>query len=59
MRLIVYVKDEGITDDTYKDGDIFQIHEDSWEPGEKEKQPQIPIIDRNIKVFTNIQLLSI
>jgi len=38
MRLMVYVNDEGITDDTFKDGDIFQVHDDSWEPGEKEKQ---------------------
>lgn len=38
MRLMVYTRDEGITDDTFKDGDIFSLHDDLWVPGEKEKQ---------------------
>lgn len=38
MRLMVYTRNEGITDDTFKDGDIFAIRADDWEPGEKEKQ---------------------
>lgn len=38
MRLKIYINDEGITDDTFKDGDIFSIHDDTWEPGEKDKK---------------------
>ena len=38
MKLMIYTRDEGITDDTFKDGDIFQIHDDSWEPWAKELQ---------------------
>lgn len=36
MRLIVWTKDENITDDTFKDGDIWQVYPDSWIPGAME-----------------------
>lgn len=38
MKLMIWTRDEGITDDTFKDGDIFQVHEDTWVPGTLETQ---------------------
>lgn len=36
MFLTVWTKDEGITDQEFKDGDIFQVHDDDWTPGARE-----------------------
>lgn len=38
MKLQLYVGTEGFTDDALRDGDIFAVHDDAWEPGIKEKQ---------------------
>jgi hypothetical protein len=38
MKLMLWTKDEGFTDGEFRDGDIFQVWPDSWEPGNKEKQ---------------------
>lgn len=38
MKLMLWVKDEGFTDGEFRDGDIFQVHDDAWEPGAKDKQ---------------------
>jgi hypothetical protein len=38
MRLMLWARDEGFTDGEFRDGDIFQVHPDSWEPGTKELQ---------------------
>jgi hypothetical protein len=38
MKLMLWTKDEGFTDGEFRDGDIFQVHDDVWEPGSKEKQ---------------------
>ena len=38
MKLMLYVGTEGFTDDALRDGDIFAVHPDTWEPGAKEKQ---------------------
>lgn len=36
MRLMIWVGDEGPTDNDLKDGDIFSVHADSWVPGTEE-----------------------
>ena len=33
MRLAVWTRNEGITDQEFKDGDIFRVEPDSWIPG--------------------------
>jgi hypothetical protein len=38
MKLMLWTKDEGFTDGEFRDGDIFQVWPDDWEPGNKEKQ---------------------
>lgn len=38
MKLSIWTRDEGFTDGEFRDGDIFQVHPDEWEPGAKEKQ---------------------
>jgi len=38
MKLMLWTKDEGFTDGEFRDGDIFQVWPDEWEPGNKEKQ---------------------
>lgn len=38
MKLMIWTKDEGFTDGEFRDGDIFQVWPDDWEPGNKEKQ---------------------
>jgi hypothetical protein len=38
MKLMLWTKDEGFTDGEFRDGDIFQVYSDEWEPGAKEKQ---------------------
>lgn len=38
MKLMLWTKDEGFTDGEFRDGDIFQVQPDEWEPGAKEKQ---------------------
>lgn len=38
MKLQLYVGDEGFTDLDLRDGDIFAVHDDAWEPGAKERQ---------------------
>lgn len=38
MKLMLWTRDEGFTDGEFRDGDIFQVHPDTWEPGAKEKQ---------------------
>ncbi|HTG44145.1 MAG TPA: hypothetical protein VK633_06400, partial [Verrucomicrobiae bacterium] len=36
MKLMVWKEDEGPTDLEFKQGDIFQAHDDTWEPGSEE-----------------------
>jgi len=36
VHLIIWVNDEGITDQEFKDGDIFQVKDDSFAPGSME-----------------------
>lgn len=43
MRLQLYVGTEGFTDDALRDGDIFAVQPDTWEPGAKEKQRYLVI----------------
>lgn len=38
MKLMLYVGDEGFADDQLRDGDVFSVNPDTWEPGNKEKQ---------------------
>jgi hypothetical protein len=38
MKIMLYVGTEGFADSDFRDGDIFAVHPDSWEPGAKEKQ---------------------
>lgn len=38
MRLVIWIGDEGPTDLDMKDGDIFAVHPNSWEPGTLETQ---------------------
>ena len=38
MKLMLYVGTEGFTDTDLRDGDVFAVHTDDWEPGAKEKQ---------------------
>ena len=38
MKLMLWTRDEGFADNEFRDGDIFQVHPDTWEPGAKEKQ---------------------
>ena len=38
MRLLIWTRDQGPLDTHFKDGDIFQVHPDDWEPGAKEIQ---------------------
>ena len=38
MRLMLWARDEGFTDGEFRDGDIFQVQPDAWEPGTKELQ---------------------
>lgn len=38
MKLMLWTRDEGFTDGEFRDGDIFQVQPDEWEPGAKEKQ---------------------
>lgn len=38
MKLMIWTRDEGFTDGEFRDGDIFQVWPDTWEPGAKEKQ---------------------
>ena len=38
MKLMLWARDEGFTDSEFRDGDIFQVYPDEWEPGTKEKQ---------------------
>lgn len=38
MKLQLYVGTEGFADTDFRDGDIFAVHDDAWEPGNKEKQ---------------------
>jgi hypothetical protein len=38
MKLLVWTRDEGVLDGDFRDGDIFQVHPDEWEPGTKETQ---------------------
>lgn len=38
MKLMLWARDEGFTDGEFRDGDIFQVFPDDWEPGAKEKQ---------------------
>src|SRR5687768_11077848 len=33
MRLMIWIGDEGPTDLDLKDGDVWQVQPDSWEPG--------------------------
>lgn len=36
MRVMIYVGNEGPTDLDFKDGDIFAVYPNSWEPGAEE-----------------------
>jgi hypothetical protein len=38
MRLLVWIRDEGVLDTNFRDGDIFQSWPDEWTPGSKETQ---------------------
>ncbi len=38
MKLMIWTRDEGFTDGEFRDGDIFQVWPDSWEPGAREKE---------------------
>lgn len=38
MQLMLWTRDEGNLDDQFRDGDIFQVHDDTWIPGTKELQ---------------------
>ena len=37
MQLMLWVRDEGFTDGDFRDGDIFQVWDDAWIPGNLEK----------------------
>lgn len=36
MRLMLWVGEEGPTDNDLKDGDIFSVHQNDWTPGAEE-----------------------